>query len=55
MRGSYWHNVSPMQKPITRQEIAAVWSNVARLQEANGDKESAKESRRVSNYFAGRR
>lgn len=55
MRDSYWHRVSPMQSPITRAEIAAVWSNVARLQEAQGDKEAAKLSRRSSNYFAGRK
>ena len=54
MRGSPdWR--SPMQKPITRSEIAAVWSNVARLLESRGDKDAAKISRRQSNYFAGRR
>lgn len=55
MYGSYWASVSPMQKPITRAEISAVWSNVARLQEARGLKDEAKESRRVANYFAGRK
>lgn len=53
MRGSYWINASPMQKPITRQEISDVWYNVARLQEARGNKVDAKESRRVARYFRG--